>query len=430
MNFKTIIPITDDMKLDAMETQNDPYIINDGHVSVKTNSIALSDSDTDIEHDDDHEEDEEDEKEEGESSDKTNDTALQTQKNSFYLRTIFFIVASTMMFGILFTTVGVLQKNDHQNTLRNNKKDVMDQDDFFESDPHGGMVISESSDLKYHWFVLHQTGLDLMILNALTDDWQKEFQTAVTQWDNGKPDALTLQTERVDVDVECEPSVGFLKVCNGDYGATDWRGINLVLLDTQKRWIFASTVKMNEYFLAGASAAQRQYTMCHELGHGFGLPHWDTDMHNANMGNCMDYTDRPKTNQQPDTSNFNFLKDLYGEVGTSLQDIQSAEMSLTLPNGENNKNETYVMEEKTDEGNVRSLRGYGTTTKEGTGVPETVMSAYRSILKNREYKDLVLKNESRHLEDSDVDNNGILIDLGYENYGVLVYKLRVSDQTR
>ena len=53
-------------------------------------------------------------------------------------------------------------------------------------------------------------------------------------------------------------------------------------------------------------------------GHGFGLPHWDENFFNRNMGNCMDYTSKPKSNAQPDESNFNFLKELYGEVGGTV----------------------------------------------------------------------------------------------------------------
>lgn len=51
-------------------------------------------------------------------------------------------------------------------------------------------------------------------------------------------------------------------------GDTKWRGINKILLTDG--YIFASTAKMNEYYFTGTSDtdAQRQYTMCHEIGHG------------------------------------------------------------------------------------------------------------------------------------------------------------------
>jgi hypothetical protein len=52
-----------------------------------------------------------------------------------------------------------------------------------------------------------------------------------------------------------------------------------------------------------------------KIGHGFGLQHTDEDFFNSDLGNCLDYTNNPEVNQSPDESNFNFLVELYGEVG-------------------------------------------------------------------------------------------------------------------
>ena len=54
--------------------------------------------------------------------------------------------------------------------------------------------------------------------------------------------------------------------------------------------------------------------MCHELGHGLGLGHSDENFHNKDLGNCMDYTERPQNNMSPDGSNFETLEELYGNV--------------------------------------------------------------------------------------------------------------------
>merc|ERR1712183_488070 len=70
----------------------------------------------------------------------------------------------------------------------------------------------------------------------------------------------------------------------------------------------------NEYYLHNADIYKRQYTMCHEIGHGFGLPHTDEQFDNADLGNCLDYTNNPRANLHPDASNFNRLKELYGVV--------------------------------------------------------------------------------------------------------------------
>lgn len=127
------------------------------------------------------------------------------------------------------------------------------------------MVGPENPEDAYRWNSPNQAGLELTLVNALTDDWQQEFQKAVSDWEEGSPDTLTLSTNRVAVDTECEPLSGLLKVCNGNYGETEWRGLNAILLDMQRRYIHSSTAKMNEFYLQKASRAQRQYTMCHEV---------------------------------------------------------------------------------------------------------------------------------------------------------------------
>jgi hypothetical protein len=153
----------------------------------------------------------------------------------------------------------------------------------------------------------------LEILNALDDSWQSILEKAVDNWDNGSPiDSLTLSITRVQYEMNCNQEMGKLKVCSGNYGNTKWRGLNEVLLRRQSSTIVSSVAKMNEYYLNRDGADQKLYTMCHEIGHGFGLPHWDEDFLNADLGNCTDYTKNTAANKQPDTSNFEFLADLYG----------------------------------------------------------------------------------------------------------------------
>lgn len=208
-----------------------------------------------------------------------------------------------------------------------------------------------------------QGGLELKLINALDPEWYPFFYRAVEQWDSGMPDSLTLTAQVADADPDCSFVSGFLKICNGDYGNSGWKGINKVLLRDGK--IDSSIGKMNEFYIGRNDANTMQYTMCHEIGHGFGLPHSDGSMWNLNKGNCkylvsmsmpifvqsihsrflfdtlslsgMDYTNRPETNKQPGQVNFDTLAKLYGTVGNNnnTQNDQFTESQEKVQNDEN-----------------------------------------------------------------------------------------------
>jgi predicted Zn-dependent protease with MMP-like domain len=105
-----------------------------------------------------------------------------------------------------------------------------------------------------------------------------------------------------------------VKVCNGDYGDLKWRGINQAVLD-KEGFITACAARMNDFYLANEQDDAKQYTMCHEVGHSFGLPHTDEDFDNPDLGNCMDYTNNFDVNKHPDATNYEFLLELYGPSG-------------------------------------------------------------------------------------------------------------------
>ncbi|KAL7431143.1 hypothetical protein ACHAXH_002558 [Discostella pseudostelligera] len=193
-----------------------------------------------------------------------------------------------------------------------------------ESDPSLGSVGKNAKWIPLDGEV-EGNGLTLSVLNNLASgsDWDEYFNTAIYDWDNGTPDAVTFSLRTMDsYDPDCQAVRRAMKVCNGNYGPTDWRGVNQILL--QDNYIVTSLAKMNDYYLEGTDIAQKQYTMCHELGHGLGLGHVDENFYNSDLGNCMDYTERPQNNMHPDDTNYQALADLYGVVYVST----SAEMDV------------------------------------------------------------------------------------------------------
>ena len=132
-------------------------------------------------------------------------------------------------------------------------------DEFREEDPFNS-ANKEDANL---WRTKGRIGLELVVVNALDDIWHPYFFNAVDQWDKGVPDTLTLTIEDASPDSTCDAIDGKLKVCNGNYGATNWRGINKILLENG--WIYSSAARMNEYYVTDNDSDQRQYTMCHEV---------------------------------------------------------------------------------------------------------------------------------------------------------------------
>lgn len=149
--------------------------------------------------------------------------------------------------------------------------------------------------------------LKLEILNALDEDWQTLFDTVIQDWSQSS--VLDLYPKRVDVDYQCSRVQGAMKICNANFGETGYLGFNEV--EYMGNVILSSVAQMNEYYLYNADDTQRQYTLCHELGHGFGLPHTDENPYNTDLGNCMDYTLKPENNLHPGESNFQRLASMY-----------------------------------------------------------------------------------------------------------------------
>jgi len=159
------------------------------------------------------------------------------------------------------------------------------------------------------------SGLHLDIVNALTENWYPFFEQAVLDWDHGDPDSLNLTTSLSRPDSFCSPITGKMKVCNGYYGKTDWKGINELVYRNGN--IVSSIAKMNDEYMDYSTDGERQYLMCHEMGHGFGLPHSDENFYNEDLGNCMDYTNTPENNQKPDVTNYELLFEMYGAMDTN-----------------------------------------------------------------------------------------------------------------
>ena len=154
---------------------------------------------------------------------------------------------------------------------------------------------ANASDFQRWKIGKNKKGLKLTLINGLSENWHDHFYQAIEDWNEAG--ALDLSTVMDNEGPPCEKHTrGMVKTCNGDYGNTDWTGLNELLFENG--WIVSSVAMMNENYLRNARDVERQYVMCHELGHAWGLPHRDEIVGNRDLGTCLDYTLKPQNNMR------------------------------------------------------------------------------------------------------------------------------------
>lgn len=248
------------------------------------------------------------------------------------------------------------------------------QNPFVSEDPPGK---TESSP----WFVRSpKKGLTLTIENALEDKYDPFFDEYIKEW--SKSNALILTTRKVSRDVKCSFTQARVKVCNGEYGMTDWRGIATNVL--RNGFTVWSTIKLNDSFLNDESDTQRRYTMCHELGHGFGLPHTDENYFNKNRGDCLDYTLNVGGNLDPGQFNFDLLVQLYGST-LSVQDGTSSTTNMRGSGASSSalvESASSLQEAKREKhGDDRDLGGLRRAEQDQADmISDEIMAKYQSVV--------------------------------------------------
>jgi len=131
----------------------------------------------------------------------------------------------------------------------------------------------------------------------------------------------------------CRPTTGRVEVCNASYGNTNWLGIAQIWLSGSH--IVQGTTKMNDYYFSLSkydTPDWRQFVMCQEVGHTFGLDHQDENFNNANLGTCMDYTNDPSTNTHPNQHDYDELDTIYAHLDSTTTVGQTVN---TLPQAMN-----------------------------------------------------------------------------------------------
>ena len=147
--------------------------------------------------------------------------------------------------------------------------------------------------------------------------WEGHLNEASIDWNLGQN---VLETSLVSGSTSarrCKTSSGNVQVCNAAYGNNGWLGI--AGISVSGGHITAGYVKVNDtYFNSGTynDPNWRQYVMCQEVGHTFGLGHVDENFNNENSGTCMDYGSPlgPPPNLYPNLHDYAMLEDIYSHL--------------------------------------------------------------------------------------------------------------------
>lgn len=146
----------------------------------------------------------------------------------------------------------------------------------------------------YHW-ARTSNPFTLKLGDNVSTAWDGYLANASTDWSV----STVLDTTVVAGQSKgnCQPTSGRVEVCNKTYGNNGWLGLAQIWVSGPH--ITQGTVKVNDtYFNTAAynTPVWRQFVMCQEVGHTFGLDHQDVNFNNANLGTCMDYTNDPARN--------------------------------------------------------------------------------------------------------------------------------------
>lgn len=173
----------------------------------------------------------------------------------------------------------------------------------------------------YHW-ARTASPFTLKLGDNVNSTWDSYLATASSDWST----SASLDTSVVTTltSKSCRAVKGRGEVCNAKYGRTGWLGIAQIWVSGEH--ITAGVVKLNDtYFNTSTynTPSWKQYVMCQEVGHIFGLDHQDENLYNANLGTCMDYTNSPArndgagNNEHPNLHDYSMLATIYAHLDTT-----------------------------------------------------------------------------------------------------------------
>src|SRR3989344_1507157 len=174
----------------------------------------------------------------------------------------------------------------------------------------------------YHW-ARTVNPFNLKFGDNVSTVWDGHLATASTDWSVSSVLDTTIVTGQSKGN--CRPTKGRVEGCNKTYGDNGWLGLGQIWGSGSH--ITQGVAKMNDTYFNIApynTPAWRQFVICQEVGHTFGLNHQDVNFSNANLGTCMDYTNDPDgtlygqlDNEHPNQHDYDELELIYAHLDAS-----------------------------------------------------------------------------------------------------------------
>lgn len=171
----------------------------------------------------------------------------------------------------------------------------------------------------YHW-ARTANPFTLKLGDNVSSAWDSYLVAASSDWSASS--VLDTAIIRGGTDGRrCRATSGRVEVCNAQYGANGWLGLASIWASGSH--ITKGTAKMNDTYFNTATyntPAWKQFVVCQEVAHTFGLDHQDEAFANPNLGSCMDYTNTPArddgagNNLHPNAHDFEQLGTIYAHL--------------------------------------------------------------------------------------------------------------------
>lgn len=158
------------------------------------------------------------------------------------------------------------------------------------------------------YWPFHKTPVTVTFGDNVSSQWAGYLKYAAKRWNRSDVVRPKIQRGRTNP-AQCSKRDDTVQVCNDTYGTGEgWLGLTTLYFHGDK--IYAATIKINDSFFRQGSyndPVAKRHTMCHEMGHAFGLSH-------VNTRSCMnDSAQAIFHNAKPINKDFKTLKKIYSK---------------------------------------------------------------------------------------------------------------------